>query len=124
MNPAPRQPNNDPTVQLPHPFQLLGRTTVHTVAAGIIMNAIAPVLRMRQLGELFVNYAGVDFFIPWSCAFAASLGDDRVTLVVLAVIMTVYSYPDHLLQYIIATILGALLGTGIRTLLTQGGINA
>ena len=124
MNPAPRQPNTTPQLQLPHPFQRLGRTTVHTVAAGVIMNAIAPVLRLRPLGDLFVNYAGVDFFIPWSCAFAASLGDDRVTLVILAVVMTVYSYPDHLLQYVIATILGAALGAGIRTLLIQGGINA
>lgn len=96
-----------------------GRTIIHAAITTVLMNAVGPAIAHRPLGETLNNVAQPHAYVPFSVGLAAALNNDRVTAILLALILVIDSYPDHLLQSAAPALGGLVVGAAIRYIVTE-----
>lgn len=100
-------------------IQRCARTTLHAIVIIVATQALLPLLCTRPLGAIVANIVTPAYCAVWSAAVAAGLNADRVILAGLAVIITIYGWPDHLLPNASAMLAGAIIGSAIRSLVLE-----
>jgi hypothetical protein len=100
-------------------LQRPARTLAHAVIILLIAQALAPLLGGRPLPALLIQYARPAMFVPWSVGLAGGLNADRIIIITLGVIIVLTTWPDNMLPYAIASILGIVLGGSIRGLIIR-----
>jgi len=116
-NAAPEQPNNAVTAA---PFFLWrARTLAHAIIILLFFQAIAPLLGRYPLPAFLLCYMRPGMFVPWSIGLAGGLNADRISIITTGVLIVLTTWPDNMLPYAIASILGIILGASIRALIIQ-----
>ena len=99
------------------------RTILHALVIIVVMHTLAPALSGLPLPLLLLVYVRPAHYVPFAVGLAGGLNADRIILLTLALVIILATWPDNILPYAIAGIIGIVLGASIRALIIQEKTN-